>query len=273
MAATITLSRMDLFPASKKVKVFEWQRNGTLTGPQVAELVKNNTTTLPFVGNPESWKPKPVKLAEPEVNSEGLLTLEGVQVGQEYLLWQTINSQGSYEATDGVLNATTTLTSATAGFTSIMVGQPVRGTGFAPGTKVAEYVSTTEVKLSIAAEVTASSVTFTVGEPNRYLTVRVPVSAKDGSIVIGSKKTVSVATTTTAVVAANSTREGIQITNSDATNIVYLQLGSGSAVLKEGIYLAPKGGTWDGLIGPAVWTGAVQGIAESGTCVVTVAEV
>ena len=272
MAATITLSRMDLFPASKKVKVFEWQRNGTLTGPQVGELIKNNTSTLPFVGNPESWKPKPTKLAEPEVNSEGLLTLEGVQVGQEYLIWQTINAQGSYEATDGVLNATTTLTSATAGFTAIQVGQPVRGIGIAPGTRVAEYVSTTEVKLSIAAEVTASSVTFTVGEPNRYLTVKVPVSAKDGSIVIGSKKTVTVTTSDTAVIAANATREGLQITNTDATNIVYLQLGA-TAVAGEGIYLAPKGGTWDGLIGPTVWTGAVRAIALVASCVVSIAEV
>lgn len=64
--------------------------------------------------------------------------------------------------TDGVLNSTTTLTSATGAFTVNDVGDPVSGTGIPAGTTIQAYVSATQVTLSAAATATATGVTVTI---------------------------------------------------------------------------------------------------------------
>jgi hypothetical protein len=82
---------------------------------------------------------------------------------------------------------------------------------------------------------------------------------------------VKVKTTTTAVVAANLNRNGLEIVNESA-NSIYLQLGK-AAVAEEGLFLAASGGSWNGMVGPMVWTGSVFGLAATAESNVTVAEV
>lgn len=76
-----------------------------------------------------------------------------------------------------------------------------------------------------------------------------------------SPKKVKVKTTTTAVLAENVERAGAEYVNEGA-NSIFLELGA-AAVLQQGIFLAASGGSWNGMVGPLVWTGAVNGIAET----------
>lgn len=64
------------------------------------------------------------------------------------------------KATDGVTNTDTSLTSATAAFTSADVGCLVTGSGIYPGTTIASVSSGTAVVLSHATTASASGVTF-----------------------------------------------------------------------------------------------------------------
>jgi hypothetical protein len=66
---------------------------------------------------------------------------------------------------DGVLNSTTTVTSATAAFTSDDLGSYITGTGIASGTYIAGVTNATTVTLSAAATATASGVSLTVIVP------------------------------------------------------------------------------------------------------------
>ena len=86
-----------------------------------------------------------------------------------------------------------------------------------------------------------------------------------------SPKKVKVKTTTTTVVAENLDRNGIEIVNEGA-NSVFLELGAVAAVLQNGIFLAPAG-SWNGMVGPMVWTGEIRGIAETAETNVSVVEV
>jgi hypothetical protein len=67
--------------------------------------------------------------------------------------------------TDGVLNGTATVTSATADFGARDVGRPVSGAGIAPGTTIIAVDNSTTVTLSAAAtaSTTGTSLTFGVG--------------------------------------------------------------------------------------------------------------
>lgn len=82
---------------------------------------------------------------------------------------------------------------------------------------------------------------------------------------------VKVKTTSTEVVKENLGRNGLEVINEGA-NSIYLNLGK-AAVSEEGIFLAASGGSWNGMIGPIVWTGSVFGLAASAETNVTVAEV
>lgn len=82
---------------------------------------------------------------------------------------------------------------------------------------------------------------------------------------------VEVEATTTTVRGENESRLGIEVINASA-NVIYLGLG-GNAKEKEGIYLAPNGGTWDGRVGQMVWTGSVTAICSVAKSVLTVVEV
>lgn len=82
---------------------------------------------------------------------------------------------------------------------------------------------------------------------------------------------VKVKTTTTSVLAENQARLGAQFVNEGA-NSIFLELGT-TAVLQKGIFLAASGGSWNGMVGPMVWTGPVAGIAETAETSLTVIEV
>lgn len=87
---------------------------------------------------------------------------------------------------------------------------------------------------------------------------------------------VAVGTGSVTLLSANVNRQGSTFVNTGTTGVT-LTLGSTAATpvasAKTGIWIAPNGGSWDGLIGSVVWTGLVQAISDSGTNTVTVVEV
>lgn len=70
--------------------------------------------------------------------------------------------------TDGVLNGTTTVTSATAVFVSGDVGATLIGTGIPAGATITVRNSGTSVTISVAATLSASGVTLSVGSVGLY---------------------------------------------------------------------------------------------------------
>jgi hypothetical protein len=112
---------------------------------------------------------------------------------------------GSRVVTDGVLNETTTLTSATAVFTQGDVGKPISATGIPASTTIASVTSATSIVLSAAATATASSVSVTIGTAlasASYLSTQKPLKFNHGSLsLFGS----TVATCKAATVSANNT--------------------------------------------------------------------
>lgn len=82
---------------------------------------------------------------------------------------------------------------------------------------------------------------------------------------------VTVATTSTLILAANPLAKGRSIVNAGATNVMYLGLGT-PAVLKDGIGPIAVNGSWDGRVSGQLWTGAVYGIAETAAVTAVVAE-
>jgi hypothetical protein len=92
---------------------------------------------------------------------------------------------GSRVVTDGVLNTTTLVTSATAAFTQGDVGKPIYATGIPTGAYIASVTSATNIVLSAAATATASSVSVTIGTPlatATYLSTQKPVKFAYGSL-------------------------------------------------------------------------------------------
>lgn len=70
---------------------------------------------------------------------------------------------GTRSVTDGVLNETTTVTSATAAFTQADKGKLIAGTGITAGTTIASVTNATTIVLSAAATATATGVTLAIG--------------------------------------------------------------------------------------------------------------
>ena len=86
----------------------------------------------------------------------------------EIATWgQTVVGQklqlGSRVVTDGVLNSTTTVTSATASFSQADVGKSISATGIPTGAYIASVTNSTTIILSAAATATATGVTVTIG--------------------------------------------------------------------------------------------------------------
>lgn len=110
----------------------------------------DETTNVPYfdASGGQTWEFRKPLIISPIAAGTGL------QVGQR----NTVN--------DGVLNSTTTVTSATAKFTPQDVGRTITGTGIPGSTTVAAYVSATQITLSAAATATASGVSLTLGRPN-----------------------------------------------------------------------------------------------------------
>lgn len=80
---------------------------------------------------------------------------------------------------------------------------------------------------------------------------------------------VEVEESSTKVLEANENRLGTQFVNASTASI-YLGLGK-AAETKKGIFLAANG-SWDGRIGPMVWTGTVFAIASAAKSILTVIE-
>lgn len=85
-----------------------------------------------------------------------------------------------------------------------------------------------------------------------------------------SPKKFTVPNTSKEVLKANANRVGTEWVN-QSVNSIWLELG-GAAKENEGIFLAASGGTWNGMVGPMVWTGAVFAIAPAGNSILTVVE-
>lgn len=81
---------------------------------------------------------------------------------------------------------------------------------------------------------------------------------------------VSVATSSTLILAANATRHGVVIVN-DGSNNIYLFLGAGPAVSGSGIRLNSQGGSLE-LDANSCYSGAIYGIASTAATSVTVCE-
>lgn len=72
---------------------------------------------------------------------------------------------GTRTVTDGVLNSTTTVTSASAAFSQSDKGKLISATGITSGTTIASVTNATTVVLSAAATATATGVTLVIGAP------------------------------------------------------------------------------------------------------------
>jgi hypothetical protein len=69
--------------------------------------------------------------------------------------------------TDGVLNSTTLVTSATAAFTQADVGRTITGTGIPAGTTITAVASATNITISQAATATGGGVSITIGRGSK----------------------------------------------------------------------------------------------------------
>jgi hypothetical protein len=92
---------------------------------------------------------------------------------------------GSRVVTDGVLNETTTVTSATAVFTNADLHKPIYGTGIPTGAYITARASATSITISAAATATATSVSVTIGTPlasASYAASQYPFKFSHGSL-------------------------------------------------------------------------------------------
>lgn len=80
---------------------------------------------------------------------------------------------------------------------------------------------------------------------------------------------VTIGATTGTVVSANPQRVEITICNDHATQVAYLSLGTGAAVVSTGIRLNAAGGSYT----TKSYTGAIQAIATGAATVLTVSEI
>jgi HK97 family phage major capsid protein len=91
----------------------------------------------------------------------------------------TIQQGGSDRTVaDGVLNSTTTVTSATAAFVAADVGKAVVGTGIPTGAVIASRTNATTIVLSAAATATANGVTLTVSNQRSPFAILEPVGGQ-----------------------------------------------------------------------------------------------
>lgn len=138
---------------------------------------------------------------------------------------------------DGVLNATTTVTSATANFSAVNVGKSITGTGIPAGATIASVTNATTIVLSAAATATATGVTLSYLWPSAPCLVSVSLH-QVGQALDGTHR----------VVAGYSLAAGDSLSLKD-----YL----GGAFLAEGEFVSVQSGTANVLT--MILTGAVSG--------------
>lgn len=100
------------------------------------------------------------------------------------------------------------------------------------------------------------------------------VQTYDGrtALTVSAPATASITTSSAQIIAANTGRTGLIITNTHATSWLYLAIGAAAtAVSGSGIALAPNGGVWT-MDGFSFSTAKVVGIASAGTITVAVQE-
>jgi hypothetical protein len=95
------------------------------------------------------------------------------------------------------------------------------------------------------------------------------VTSADGAAASTPDGTVNVTTSSTPVLAANTSRVGFTINNTGGA-IIYLRLAGTSATVAAGIRLTP-GAFW-GMQGPGIYRGAICAITSSGTADVRLCE-
>ncbi len=89
----------------------------------------------------------------------------------------------------------------------------------------------------------------------------------------GSNPALAVSTSAQ-LIGVNLSRDGLNISLSAASaNPLYLLLGTGTASATNFHVSVPAGQSWDGMVGPVVWKGAVQGFIPTAAGQVGVAEV
>jgi hypothetical protein len=270
------VTRPDLFPASQAVKLF------ALPTPQGGELLRRNqpryiatvnatlvtgTNKLTVVGGDIDRleagailsgtsipsETKLVKLLEPNPESVAL------GPGQTAVWEMSANAEATVEVAELVL-AYPPLTS---GGAAISAYNPENWK--VPLTKIGEPTVAASGELIVASTVEGQgagpALCFaSVSGRASFLTAQAHASLL-----------VKVKTTNTAILPANPLRQGLNIENTGATNVMYLGLGK-AAVLKEGIGPLIVNGSWDGRLGNELWRGSIFGIAETGEVTASVAE-
>lgn len=112
-----------------------------------------------------------------------------------------------------------------------------------------------------------------VNSEDVYLVQGVPLEGAPQGSTSTTPRKVGVKATTTTLLTPNASREGLRVENEGPTNVMYIGVAGGAAVLGDDIGPIAVGGSWDGTVGGRVWTGAVFGIAETAEVQASVWEV
>lgn len=126
--------------------------------------------------------------------------------------------------------------------------------------------------LSIGAETTGPAETVLVLRLRYPPTIAslTPIAAAKASSVTTQAADVTVKEASVQLLAANAGRRGLEVINNGA-KAVRLSLGT-AAVAKQGLWLAPGGGTWNGQLSGALWIGSVFAICDVGETTVALVE-
>lgn len=178
---------MELNDQSKGLLLKHMFGGSSTTGPfSPADLSGLGLTTQIGIPDIDTGTVRPKTLVGGKVASweMGLVVGEIATLGLSLLGRQLV---GHRAVADGVLNTTTTVTSATAAFVQDDVGSPISATGIPSGTTIASVESATSITLSAAATATASSVALTIGVPlasASYASNLLPMSFVGGSLLL-----------------------------------------------------------------------------------------
>ena len=150
--------------------IFALGINDSTTGLQSAVTAALNQFAADHPGVPMyvvgPWQPsttwRNANLARTAAVKDGAAAVSGtIYIDNDGWIFGT-GKLGSRVVADGVTNATTTITSATAAFTSTDVGSFITGTGIPAGATIASVTNSTTAVLSAAATTTATGVSLTI---------------------------------------------------------------------------------------------------------------
>lgn len=133
--------------------------------------------------------------------------------------------------TDGVLNSTTTLTSATAVFTRADIGLVITGTGIPVDTTIVDVTNDTTIVLSTAATATSGGVTITIVARDTYYTVAPSFDTAKGNNLLGYDTEGFAETTEIRCTAGDDTAVGFRLSDDAGTVGVWVDLDNAGAVV------------------------------------------